>query len=80
MTHESAVDQNVTTKPRLLYIDNLRILLTILVIMHHLAIGYGGPGDWAYREQGEMSSAKQRAAQQKERLQRARRKKRRPKE
>ena len=48
---------NTTTakKPRLLYIDNLRILLTILVIMHHFAIGYGAPGDWNYNEQGPMS-------------------------
>ncbi len=42
-------------EPRLLYIDNLRILLTILVIMHHFAIGYGAPGDWVYNENGPMS-------------------------
>jgi len=48
---------NSTTakKPRLLYIDNLRILLTILVIMHHFAIGYGGPGGFWYWEDGPMS-------------------------
>ena len=48
---------NTTTakKPRLLYIDNLRILLTILVIMHHFAIGYGGPGGFFYTEDGPMS-------------------------
>jgi hypothetical protein len=54
MTNNSAVDQKVPSKPRLLYIDNIRILLTILVIMHHLALGYGGSGDWPYREPGEM--------------------------
>jgi hypothetical protein len=37
------------------YIDNLRILLTILVIMHHFAIGYGGPGGFYYVENGPMS-------------------------
>jgi fucose 4-O-acetylase-like acetyltransferase len=42
-------------KPRLLYIDNLRILLTILVIMHHFAIGYGAPGGFFYWENGPMS-------------------------
>jgi hypothetical protein len=42
-------------KPRLLYIDNLRILLTILVIMHHFAIGYGAPGGFFYSENGPMS-------------------------
>ncbi len=42
-------------KPRLLYIDNLRILLTVLVIMHHFAIGYGAPGGFWYWEDGPMS-------------------------
>lgn len=48
---------NTTTakKPRLLYIDNLRILLTVLVVMHHFAIGYGGPGGFFYREDGPIS-------------------------
>jgi fucose 4-O-acetylase-like acetyltransferase len=39
------------SRKRLLYIDNLRILLTILVIVFHLAITYGSPvGDWQYKE------------------------------
>jgi hypothetical protein len=42
-------------KPRLLYIDNLRILLTVLVIMHHFAIGYGAPGGFFYSEHGPMN-------------------------
>jgi len=42
-------------KTRLFYIDNLRILLTILVIMHHFAIGYGAPGGFFYSENGPMS-------------------------
>jgi glucan biosynthesis protein C len=37
-------------KPRLLYIENLRILLIILVILHHLSITYGAPGGWYYHE------------------------------
>lgn len=44
-----------TKKPRLLYIDNLRILLTVLVILQHLGITYGGPGDWFYNEPGQLS-------------------------
>ncbi len=33
------------------YIDNIRILLTALVVLHHLAITYaGGPGLWYYVE------------------------------
>ena len=43
-------------KPRLLYIDNLRILLTILVILLHLSIGYGAPGDWYYNEEGQIGA------------------------
>ena len=37
-------------KKRKYYIDNLRILLTCLVVLHHLAITYGGPGLWYYNE------------------------------
>ncbi|MFX1507752.1 MAG: acyltransferase family protein [Promethearchaeota archaeon] len=35
---------------RVFYIDNIRIYLTILVILHHLAICYGGSGDWPIHE------------------------------
>ncbi len=35
---------------RLLYIDNLRILLISLVVLHHLSITYGASGGWYYKE------------------------------
>lgn len=35
---------------RLVFIDRLRSLLTVLVIAHHTAITYGGSGSWFYRE------------------------------
>jgi peptidoglycan/LPS O-acetylase OafA/YrhL len=38
------------SKSRLFYIDNLRIFLISLVILHHFNITYGGPGDWYYNE------------------------------
>lgn len=38
------------TQARFAFIDNLRILLVILVILHHLAITYGGEGSWYYYE------------------------------
>ena len=38
------------TNRRLDYIDNIRILLSIVVILNHLAITYGAPGGWYYRE------------------------------
>ncbi|MFC1879489.1 acyltransferase family protein [Chloroflexota bacterium] len=41
--------EQTSAKPpaRLFHLDNLRIYLTILVILHHTAIAYGGAGDWA---------------------------------
>ena len=38
-------DTQPLKKGRLLYIDNLRIVLTALVVLHHLAIQYGGSGN-----------------------------------
>jgi surface polysaccharide O-acyltransferase-like enzyme len=35
---------------RLYYIDNLRIFLICLVVLLHLNITYGAPGDWYYNE------------------------------
>jgi hypothetical protein len=35
---------------RLFFVDNLRVFLSVLVILHHLAIIYGGSGDFAYKE------------------------------
>ncbi|MFZ0034228.1 MAG: acyltransferase [Sedimentisphaerales bacterium] len=35
---------------RLQYIDNLKVLLTVLVILHHAIITYGAPGSWYYKE------------------------------
>ncbi len=37
-------------KDRLFFIDNLRILLIVLVVLVHLAITYGAPGSWYYIE------------------------------
>jgi glucan biosynthesis protein C len=37
---------------RLFYLDNLRIYLIILVILHHASIAYGGSGDWPVKDPG----------------------------
>ena len=37
---------------RLLFVDNIRVFLTILVILHHLMITYSGTGRWYYNEGG----------------------------
>jgi fucose 4-O-acetylase-like acetyltransferase len=41
-----------TKKPRLLFIDNLRILVISLVIVSHCSITYGGPGSWYFLDPG----------------------------
>jgi len=40
--------EQTSAKPpaRLFHLDNLRVYLTILVILHHTAIAYGAVGDW----------------------------------
>lgn len=35
---------------RVFYIDNIRLYLTVLVILHHLSVGYGGSGGWFIKE------------------------------
>ena len=44
------------TRARNAAIDHVRIVLTILVILHHAAITYGGSGGWYWREQPNASS------------------------
>ena len=48
--HTSVVAATSSVQPRLFFVDNLRILLTLLVVLHHLAITYGAVGSWAYKE------------------------------
>ena len=35
---------------RLLFVDNVRIFLTFLVVMHHTLITYGGSGGWYFKD------------------------------
>ena len=44
---------------RLLFVDNIRVFLTILVMLHHLMIIYAGSGGWLYYEgrQDEIAAA-----------------------
>lgn len=46
----------VKPAPRNAGIDVVRILMTMLVILHHTAIVYGGSGGWFWREQPNASS------------------------
>ena len=42
-------------KKRLFFIDNMRIMLVSWVIVFHLAITYGAPGDWFYYENSQTT-------------------------
>jgi surface polysaccharide O-acyltransferase-like enzyme len=35
---------------RILFVDNIRIFLTVLVVLHHLMVIYAGSGGWIYQE------------------------------
>ena len=48
--HRDPTGALVLAHDRLLFIDNLRSMLTILVVLHHLAITYGAVGSWYYTE------------------------------
>ena len=41
------IEQSAKPPARLFYLDNLRVYLTLLVILHHTAMAYSGVGDWA---------------------------------
>ena len=49
-TVETAATRVAVASSRITFMDNLRVFLTILVILLHLAITYGSEGSWAYIE------------------------------
>lgn len=42
--------ESAKPRTRLFFLDNLRIYLTIIVIFHHVALAYGGAGNWAVKD------------------------------
>jgi glucans biosynthesis protein C len=42
---------------RVAYLDRIKVLCTVLVVLHHLAIAYGGSGDWFYNERQDTDLA-----------------------
>lgn len=46
----AAGDVQPKVTSRLLFVDNIRVLLTILVVLFHLMITYAGTGSWYYTE------------------------------
>jgi surface polysaccharide O-acyltransferase-like enzyme len=49
-TAKPAVDVQPKAAGRLFFIDNIRVLLTIQVLLFHLVIIYAGTGSWFYEE------------------------------
>jgi surface polysaccharide O-acyltransferase-like enzyme len=45
------------SKNKIFYIDNLKVLMTILVILHHVFITYGAPGGWYYMQKTTQMAA-----------------------
>jgi surface polysaccharide O-acyltransferase-like enzyme len=41
---------DATPPKKIFYIDNLKIALTVLVVLHHTFITYGAPGGWYYTQ------------------------------
>lgn len=56
MTYERAATYHDRMAQRDLYIDRLRSVMTVLVILHHTAITYGAPGGWFWTELKPSSS------------------------
>ncbi len=42
--------RNSEASDKLVYIDNIKLLLTLLVVLHHTFIAYSSPGGWYYNE------------------------------
>ncbi|CAG7614868.1 acyltransferase family protein [Paenibacillus allorhizosphaerae] len=42
---------------RLMYLDRLKVFMTVLVVLHHTAIVYGGSGSWPYYEHQDSTLA-----------------------
>jgi glucans biosynthesis protein C len=49
-------DKIEKAKERLFYIDNLKLLMIVFVVMHHLAVTYSGFGSWYYNESNHLNT------------------------
>ena len=52
------LNQDSGSSNKLLYIDNIKVLLTILVVLHHTFIAYGFTEGWYYNEQTTLTGAR----------------------
>jgi uncharacterized integral membrane protein len=58
MSTQTTTPALIPTKPKIAYIDHLKVILTVLVILHHTFITYGAPGGWYYFQKTTSEAAK----------------------
>ena len=51
-------DQKIRTTNQLIYVDNIKVLLTTLVVLHHTFIAYSSSDGWYYNEPTSIKGAK----------------------
>ena len=56
MPHGKRGGKHNMEKNRMMYIDNIRLLVIIFVVVQHLAVTYSGFGDWYYMEPGQIGT------------------------
>jgi surface polysaccharide O-acyltransferase-like enzyme len=49
-TAEVPAQPAIIPSQKIYYLDHVKVLLTMLVILHHTFITYGGPGGWYFRQ------------------------------
>ena len=47
---ENTTEPAIIPSQKIVYLDHVKVLLTVLVVLHHAFIAYGGPGGWYYRQ------------------------------
>jgi surface polysaccharide O-acyltransferase-like enzyme len=47
---ETTIPAAVIPSQKIVYLDHIKVVMTILVILHHAVVTYGGPGNWYYRQ------------------------------
>src|ERR1700761_1318495 len=57
MSSQNTTPVLTIVKPKIAYIDNLKVLMIILVVLHHTFITYGAPGGWYYTQKTTQEAA-----------------------
>jgi surface polysaccharide O-acyltransferase-like enzyme len=57
MTTNNSQPALIQPQAKINYIDHLKVVLTMLVILHHTFIAYGAPGGWYYSQKTTLTAA-----------------------